>query len=460
MVLRLIINEEATQLNAKGIELGRVGKFEESIEYFDKAVKIEPAFSRARYNKGLSLSKMGKFEDALSCYRKALEDDPKYSEAWYNKARLEEQLGHSKEAAKSFKGFLDLAPLDWVDEIDYAKKAIQNIEKNADLDPHQVNSESGDSSTWILKGNESYSSRLYLEALANYEKAIETNPSSFEAWTNKALALSSLGRFNEAITSAEKAIAINPGFADAWVFKGSVLDTCGRSMQAIECYDKAIEINPRSANAWNNKGTCLVHLNRMIDAIGCYDKALEIDPLFLGALNNKAWTEGQSNLPDNAIRSFKKLFELILDHPISAEQIINIQASRQRLQELERIESAKGERLMVALKLAEYFLTGTSDQDKIIKDLKSQNIDVLEMSITMLEKRDEGTRRNLIDFWGKLGDKRAIPLLRKIYEVDGSNECIRSAIIKALHVLGDHDRLPEPNKGQSQKKSGWGFLKK
>ena len=36
-------------------------------------------------NKGFSLANLGKSQEAIACYDRALEINPKYAEAWYNK---------------------------------------------------------------------------------------------------------------------------------------------------------------------------------------------------------------------------------------------------------------------------------------------------------------------------------------------------------------------------------------
>ncbi|MFQ5862912.1 MAG: tetratricopeptide repeat protein, partial [Candidatus Brocadiales bacterium] len=36
-------------------------------------------------NKGVALGQLGRDQEAIKCYDKALEIDPKYAKAWYNK---------------------------------------------------------------------------------------------------------------------------------------------------------------------------------------------------------------------------------------------------------------------------------------------------------------------------------------------------------------------------------------
>jgi len=76
-------------------------------------------------NKGFSLRSLGRPEEAILCFDKALELDKSYVCAWYDKARVEDQLGHSTEAAASYREFLALATgQEYAKEIECASKRL------------------------------------------------------------------------------------------------------------------------------------------------------------------------------------------------------------------------------------------------------------------------------------------------------------------------------------------------
>ena len=53
-------------------------------------------------NKGIALDDLGKHEEAIKCYDKALELNPKYEKAWNNKGNTFEKLGRKEEAQECF----------------------------------------------------------------------------------------------------------------------------------------------------------------------------------------------------------------------------------------------------------------------------------------------------------------------------------------------------------------------
>ena len=72
----------------KGYALIQLEKYEETIECYDKAIKIEPNDALAWDTKGIALVNLGKNNEAIECYDKAIEIDPSYTLAQDNKTNL------------------------------------------------------------------------------------------------------------------------------------------------------------------------------------------------------------------------------------------------------------------------------------------------------------------------------------------------------------------------------------
>jgi tetratricopeptide (TPR) repeat protein len=59
-----------------GAKLLNQEKYEDSLECFDKALKLDPNYADAWYNKGFTLFNTGNYQDANECFDKFLEIDP------------------------------------------------------------------------------------------------------------------------------------------------------------------------------------------------------------------------------------------------------------------------------------------------------------------------------------------------------------------------------------------------
>ncbi|HIQ39504.1 MAG TPA: tetratricopeptide repeat protein [Methanothermococcus okinawensis] len=79
--------------------------------------------------------------------------------------------------------------------------------------------------------------------------------------------------FRGKIEYYDKVLEINPRCKEAWNNKGIALSRLGRYEEAIECYDRALEIDPKNSLTWYNKGVALQRLGRYSEAQECFNMA-------------------------------------------------------------------------------------------------------------------------------------------------------------------------------------------
>jgi len=237
---------EAWEWKIKGMSLVTVGKSEEAIVCFDRALEIASEDAYIWVLKGNELGKLGEPIKAIACYDRALQINPKLAMAWIEKG-------------------VSLRHLDKHQAIACCSKAIE-------IDPMNAYA-------WRAKGDTLYFFlRNHHEAIASYDRALEIDPKNASAWFSRGAALFDLGNPHEAIVCYNHMIEINPFDASAWFGKGVALRALGQDLEAIACYDKALETDPKNANIQSYKGGTLAKLDRHREAIACFDLSLEIDP--------------------------------------------------------------------------------------------------------------------------------------------------------------------------------------
>lgn len=283
--------------NTKGSSFVALGRYEEAIECFDKALVINPLNATLWNNKGNALDILGRHEQAIGCYKKALKIHP-FCGAWNNKGLALHALGRHEEAIGCF------------------DKALVIDLRNAAI--------------WSNKGAALEAIGRREEAIGCYDEALAIDPLMTRAWINKGSALGELGRYEEVIGCLDKALAIDPLSIHAWICMAVALDRLGRHEEAIGCFDKALTIDPLSIHALNDKGAALFALGRHEETINCYEKVLTINPQDPLAWFNKAVLEDFMKRPDIAMISYHKFLELA--QPQHAAQIAHAQW---RIHELE-----------------------------------------------------------------------------------------------------------------------------
>jgi tetratricopeptide (TPR) repeat protein/tRNA A-37 threonylcarbamoyl transferase component Bud32 len=303
---------EAWELGNKGVSLSNLGKPQEAIACYNRALEINPTHADAWCNKGAALYDLGKPQEAIACYDRALEINPTHADAWLNKGAALYDLGKPQEAIACYGNALKINPtyaLAWYNKgvvlgaLGKYQEAIACYDKALEINP-------GDATAWVNKGVALGKLGKYQGEIACYDRSLEINPTFAEAWYNKGNALGKLDKVQGEIACYNKALEINPRHAKAWGSKGNSLDSLGKYQEAIACYDRALEINPTFAEAWYNKGNALVRLDKPQEAIACYDRALEIDPRDAKVWYNRGQALGNLGKYQEAIACYDKALEI------------------------------------------------------------------------------------------------------------------------------------------------------
>jgi tetratricopeptide (TPR) repeat protein len=152
------------------------------------------------------------------------------------------------------------------------------------------------------------------DAVAQYQKALETNPDDAQAHNNLGNALFQKGELDDAVAHYQKALEINPKYAQAHSNLGLALFRKGQLDDAVAHYQKALEINPDDAQAHSNLGLALFQKGQLDDAVAHYQKALETNPNSFEVhsdLGNALFRKGQVN---NAVAQYQKALEINPDY--------------------------------------------------------------------------------------------------------------------------------------------------
>jgi tetratricopeptide (TPR) repeat protein len=123
----------AGEWNDKGLALAKSGRNQEAIQYFDKALELDPKNVEALVNKGAALYALSRYEAALQCCYRTLARDPKNAvaqelkRAVLNKsaAKAPDTIGDSR-AVEPLTRALDDA------DSDVRKSAVEALKKIGD----------------------------------------------------------------------------------------------------------------------------------------------------------------------------------------------------------------------------------------------------------------------------------------------------------------------------------------
>jgi len=189
-----------------------MGRLDDAIVTYQKAIETKPDYAGAHYNLGNTLKELGRLDESIARYSDAIQINPNYAEAYNNLGNAFLGLGKLDEAAASYREASSIKP-------DYAEAHYNLGIVLRDL-------------------------RQLEEAVVSHQKALSIKPDFAEAYSNLGYALGELGRLDEAIACYQKVLAIKPNFAEGHCNLGTALKKLGRVDEAVATYQKALAIQP------------------------------------------------------------------------------------------------------------------------------------------------------------------------------------------------------------------------
>jgi tetratricopeptide (TPR) repeat protein len=207
----------------RGNVLQALGRLDEALASFAKAIALKPDCPEAFYNRGNTLRDLDRSDEALTNYDRAIELRPTYRDAYSNRGAVLHKLGRWEDAIASYDRAIALRP---------------------------------DAHTHYNRANARKRLAQHAEALADFDRALALQPDHLDALNNRAALLLDLNRFEKALVNYDRIVAIRPLEPVAWYNRAVALRELRRLGDAIASYDRAIALEPRSIEAHRSRGLC------------------------------------------------------------------------------------------------------------------------------------------------------------------------------------------------------------
>ena len=180
------------------------------------------------------------------------------------------------------------------------------------------------------------SETLFSDVVSKEERK-DGSKNSFLAlpYNNLGIAQKQKGNYTSAMANYNRAIESNVNYAKAWMNRGNVYLDQNENQKALADYDKGIELDPDNAVVWSNRGTVYARLNQMDQSILDYNHALELNPNYADAIANRGFVYYSMGDFDSAVTDLNRYFQF---RPNDHSRI-NLKALA--LQQLGRYDEAK-----------------------------------------------------------------------------------------------------------------------
>jgi tetratricopeptide (TPR) repeat protein len=252
------------------------GRYQESLPFYEEALRLDPDSFEVQYNLSIALRETGRIEEAMDHCERSLQLQPGFPEANYDLGVMLAGLGRPVEAAAHYEEVLRIKP-DYVDahinlgvilvSLGRPQEAIAHYEAALRLRPNSADAHSDLGMAWYFLGKNP-------EAVTQFEQAARLNPGSPEIHNNLGVALDHAGRVPDAIVQCEEALRLKPDYPEAHNNLGTALREANRLPEAIQHYEAAIRLRADYPNAQYNLGLALALAGRPAEAVPHYQEAL------------------------------------------------------------------------------------------------------------------------------------------------------------------------------------------
>ena len=211
IVNKIIPPEDATPYFNRGDNFFNSGKYQEAIDNYTKAIKLNPKFTGAYFNRGYARQKLSQYQEAIADLTKVAELDPKYPNVYY-------ALGWNYCQAEQY------------------QNAVDNYTKAIGSDPKNAKAYNNRGFNYGKIGQ-------YQKAIDDFTKVTALNPKDAEAYNNRGFIYRKLGQYQKAIDDYTRAVNLNPKYANAYFSRAAVYSFKKEKDRALADLKRAIDLD-------------------------------------------------------------------------------------------------------------------------------------------------------------------------------------------------------------------------
>ncbi len=211
---------------------------------WEHVLAVAPETSIARYNLARIFEDEGKFADSVEYYRRAVTLNPAYADAHYNLAHLLAKGGRQNEAIDHYRQVLRLRPKDADAHNNLGlllglqgqfKASLTELRAAVQIDPKHAKAFFNMGRIYAREGD-------FDNAVLNYQKAVELSPQEAEIHLGLGDALVRQGRPEAATMHFQQAVKLKPGVAESHVALARSLAAEGKRDDAEKQYQEALRL--------------------------------------------------------------------------------------------------------------------------------------------------------------------------------------------------------------------------
>ena len=189
---------------------------------------------------------------------------------------------------------------------DELANAVKDFERAIELEP-------GSTDAWFYSGVAKERMGMHAEAIKNFDEAIKLDANFVTAWLHRGRAKIELEQHEDAIADYDEAIKLDAGLVSAWFYRGWAKIESERYEDAVTDYDEAIRLDAGFSVAWCARGLAKIELSRYEDAVADYDEAIRLDADFSVVWFHRGQAKMKLSRYEDAVADYDEAIRLDAD---------------------------------------------------------------------------------------------------------------------------------------------------
>ena len=250
-IFNTVQRRRANAFHREGLELSRQQHYRRALEFYDRALAIQPTFTGSWINKGIIFMRLKRYDEAMVAIDKALSIKPEDSVAWLNKGVLFARLKRYDEASAATNKALVFDPkyaLAWSNKADVLCEHLKRYDEAIAVCDAALARGIAIPGIWAFKGNALHALGRDEEARAAYERVLTFPADDAPSWDAHGDALAGFGCYDEALAAYAQVSTEGTDYPRVCRKKAGVLRALGRETEAQEAERQADDLEqPRAA---------------------------------------------------------------------------------------------------------------------------------------------------------------------------------------------------------------------
>tara|TARA_R110002073_G_scaffold118918_3_gene258956 strand:+ start:49527 stop:50846 length:1320 start_codon:yes stop_codon:yes gene_type:complete len=248
----------------RAVELHASGDLEAALLELERAIALNPQFTRAFLEAGDIYIEMAQYEIAERQFAKAVRSEPRNFMAQYRHGQVLHHLGQLEDANRAFLRALSIRPADYDANIGISIVLLElgRVEQSLPYGQRAVRSEPPSGRARMHLGNVYAALDRHEEAVVEYQQAAELmDAPTAGLLLNMSESLNQLQRYAEMVGALDQLVRVAPD-AIAYERLGSGLFRLRRYEESLVAFGNSSDIDPTHYPAFN--GTAVCELNQYL----------------------------------------------------------------------------------------------------------------------------------------------------------------------------------------------------